>query len=65
MRADAAAKEKAKADALRSVVELAAAVRVQAWWRGLMVRHKLGPFKGSGGKKSAKKGKKGKKGKKK
>lgn len=32
------------------------ATRIQAWWRGLMVRLKLGPF-------NPKKGKKGKKGK--
>ena len=43
---------------------LAAAVRIQAWWRGMLVRHKLGPFrsgKKSGKKKGGKKGGGGKK----
>lgn len=30
---------------LQAVRELSAAIRIQAWWRGMMVRHKLGPFK--------------------
>eukprot|EP00730_Choanoeca_flexa_P000379 TRINITY_DN10176_c0_g1_i1.p1 TRINITY_DN10176_c0_g1~~TRINITY_DN10176_c0_g1_i1.p1 ORF type:complete len:386 (+),score=132.43 TRINITY_DN10176_c0_g1_i1:901-2058(+) len=55
---DAKRKEKMKEAAERAVKELAAAIRLQAWWRGMLVRHKLGPFKV---KKSAKKGKKGKK----
>jgi hypothetical protein len=44
------------------VKELAAAIRIQAWWRGQLVRHQLGPFKA---KKSSAKKKKGGKGKKK
>ena len=56
-------KAKQRAAAEQAIKELAGAIRIQAWWRGIMVRHKLGPFKV---KKSAKKsGKKGKKGKKK
>ncbi len=43
--------------AKQAVLELAAAIRVQAWWRGMLVRHKLGPFKP----KKADKGKKKKK----
>lgn len=45
--------------AQQAVRDMAAAVKVQAWWRGMLVRHKLGPFKKKGGKKG--KGKKGKK----
>eukprot|EP00045_Choanoeca_perplexa_P022833 m.11009 g.11009 ORF g.11009 m.11009 type:complete len:387 (-) comp9739_c0_seq1:67-1227(-) len=57
---DAKRKKKMKEAAERAVKELAASIRIQAWWRGMLVRHKMGPFKA---KKSAKKGgkKKGKK----
>jgi IQ domain-containing protein G len=41
------------------VLELAGAIRIQAWWRGVMVRRQLGPFKPK--KKSAKSKKKEKK----
>lgn len=51
-------KEKQARAAQQAVLELAAAIRLQAWWRGMMVRHKLGPFKPS---KKTSKGKKGKK----
>ncbi|XP_022900151.1 dynein regulatory complex protein 9-like [Onthophagus taurus] len=55
-------------DKLRAEEELEkkmnwAAVKIQAWWRGVMVRKHLGPFKK--GKKGKDKGKKGKGGKKK
>lgn len=39
------------------------ATKIQAWWRGMMVRHKLGPFNPKKGKKG--KGKEKKPGKKK
>ena len=29
----------------QAVRELAATIRLQAWWRGMLVRHQLGPFK--------------------
>ncbi|KAF7279168.1 hypothetical protein GWI33_007579 [Rhynchophorus ferrugineus] len=48
--------EAVKAEQRRKEVE--AAVRIQAWWRGVMVRRKLGPYKkkkGKGGKDGDKK----------
>eukprot|EP00055_Hartaetosiga_balthica_P010748 m.46927 g.46927 ORF g.46927 m.46927 type:complete len:388 (-) comp7297_c0_seq1:969-2132(-) len=57
-------KLKQEEEAKRVLLETAAAIRVQAWWRGMLVRHKLGPFKQKKGK-SSKKGKKGGKKKKK
>eukprot|EP00049_Salpingoeca_infusionum_P019285 m.361198 g.361198 ORF g.361198 m.361198 type:complete len:388 (+) comp19408_c0_seq1:269-1432(+) len=56
-------KKKAEEEAKRAMRQLAAVIRLQAWWRGMLVRNKMGPFalkKGKSGK-----GKKGKKGKKK
>jgi len=50
-------KEKARRKAELEAEELKAAVRVQSWWRGVMVRKQLGPYN----KKKKKKGKKGKK----
>lgn len=52
-------KEKARRKAEQEALELKATVKIQAWWRGIMVRKGLGPY----GKKKKKKGKKGKKGK--
>lgn len=40
-----------------------AATKIQAWWRGNMVRHKLGPFNPNKKYRKGKKDKKGKKGK--
>ncbi|EGD78293.1 hypothetical protein PTSG_09359 [Salpingoeca rosetta] len=54
-------KLKLQEDAQRSVRELAAAIRLQAWWRGILVRHKLGPHKDKKAKKGKKSGKKKKK----
>ncbi|BFZ00910.1 hypothetical protein BsWGS_03949 [Bradybaena similaris] len=51
-------KEKARRKLDLEAIELKAAIRLQAWWRGVMVRKGFGPF----GKKKKKKGK-GKKGK--
>ncbi|XP_002738856.1 dynein regulatory complex protein 9-like [Saccoglossus kowalevskii] len=60
-------KEKARRLAEQEAEELKATVKVQSWWRGIMVRKQLGPYskkkkkKGKKGKKSGKKGKKKKK----
>lgn len=55
-------KEKARRKADQEAIELRSAIKIQAWWRGIMVRKGFGPF----GKKKKGKGKKGKgKGKKK
>ncbi|XP_062522092.1 dynein regulatory complex protein 9-like [Corticium candelabrum] len=56
--------EKAKRRAEQEQLEANAAIKLQAWWRGILVRHQLGPYsKKKKGKKSGKKsGKKGKKG---
>ena len=51
-------REKQKKQAEKAVRNLAAAVKVQSWWRAQLVRHKLGPF---ASKKKKGKGKKGKK----
>ncbi|CAB3983796.1 IQ domain-containing G-like, partial [Paramuricea clavata] len=62
-------KEKIRRQAEQEEEELKAAINIQSWWRGVMVRKQLGPYnlkkkkKGKKGKKSGKKG--GKKGKKK
>ncbi|KAK3744771.1 hypothetical protein QZH41_013308, partial [Actinostola sp. cb2023] len=77
---DRVEKEKARRQAEQEAEELRATVKVrsfgiffchhmkiQSWWRGVMVRRQLGPYskkkkkKGKKGKKSGKKGKKGKK----
>lgn len=50
-------KEKARRKSEQEAEELRAAIRVQSWWRGVMVRKGLGPYS----KKKKKKGKKGKK----
>ena len=61
-------KEKIRRQAEQEEEELKAAINIQSWWRGMMVRKQLGPYslkkkkKGKKGKKSGKKGaKKGKK----
>jgi len=54
-------KEKARRKAEQEAIELRSSIRLQSWWRGVMVRKGFGPF----GKKKKGKGKKGKKGKKK
>ena len=51
-------KEKARRKAEQEAEELKAAVRLQSWFRGIMVRRGIGPY---GKKKKGKKGKKGKK----
>ncbi|CAL1542881.1 unnamed protein product [Lymnaea stagnalis] len=64
-------KEKARRKAEQEAIELKASIKLQSWWRGVMVRKGFGPFgkkkkkrgKGKGKKKG--KGKGGKKGKKK
>ncbi|KAL5475398.1 hypothetical protein EMCRGX_G025207 [Ephydatia muelleri] len=55
-----AMKEKQRIKAEQDMREGKAATKLQAWWKGMMVRKGLGPYK-----KETKKGKKGKKGKKK
>ena len=59
---DKVEKERLRREAERELEELKACVKVQAWWRGIMVRRQLGPYrikkKGKKGKKSGK-GKKG------
>merc|ERR1711976_342171 len=50
-------KEKARRKAEQEAEELKSAIKMQSWWRGVMVRRGLGPYS----KKKKKKGKKGKK----
>lgn len=63
-------KEKIRRKAEQEALELKSTVKLQSWWRGMLVRKGLGPHgkkkkKGKKGKKGKKSGKKGKKGKKK
>lgn len=51
-------KEKARRKEEQELEELKGCVKIQSWWRGVMVRRQLGPYS----KKKKKKGKKGKKG---
>jgi hypothetical protein len=51
-------KDEARIKAEQEKIELEASFRIQLWWKGQMLRHKLGPY---GKKKKGKKGKKGKK----
>jgi len=51
-------KEKIRRLQEQELEELKATVRLQSWWRGIMVRRQIGPYS----KKKKKKGKKGKKG---
>lgn len=55
-------KEQLRKEAERELEEQRSCTKIQAWWRGVMVRRQLGPYKP---KKKGKKGKKGGKGKKK
>ncbi|XP_063772639.1 dynein regulatory complex protein 9 isoform X5 [Pseudophryne corroboree] len=57
-------KEKAQQQKKQKKLELASAIKIQAWWRGMMVRKGLGPYKKSKSKKGKEKDKKdkGKKG---
>lgn len=57
-------KEKARRKQEQEAIELKACIKMQAWWRGVMVRKCFGPFAKKKKKKKGK-GKKGKKGKKK
>ena len=60
-------KERLRKEEERELEEFRACVAIQSWWRGVMVRKQLGPYKPKKkGKKGSKKGgKEGKKGKKK
>ncbi|KAM4040623.1 dynein regulatory complex protein 9 [Anomaloglossus baeobatrachus] len=61
-------KEKAQEKKIQEKMELAGAIKIQAWWRGMMVRKGLGPYakaKTKKGKDKANKGKAKKGGKKK
>ncbi|XP_061074033.1 dynein regulatory complex protein 9 isoform X2 [Conger conger] len=58
--ADRVEKENLRREREKEDMEWAAAIKVQSWWRGSMVRQGLGPFK-TGKKPKAKEGKKGKK----
>ena len=49
-------KEKVRRKEEQEAIELKASIRLQSWWRGVMVRKGLGPFKK--GKKKKGKGKK-------
>ncbi|KXJ11117.1 dynein regulatory complex protein 9 [Exaiptasia diaphana] len=61
---DRVEKEKARRQAEQEAEELRMTIKIQSWWRGVMVRRQLGPYskkkkkKGKKGKKSGKKGKK-------
>lgn len=52
-------KEKVRRKQEQEAIELKACIRLESWWRGVMVRKGLGPFKK--GKKKKGKGKSGKK----
>lgn len=54
---DRGEKDQARKQAEREKYELESSIRIQAWWRGMMMRHKLGTF-GKKKKKGKKKGKK-------
>lgn len=57
VRDDRAAKERRRRQLEREEQQMNAAVKIQSWWRGMLVRHAIGPHK----KKKGKKGKKKKK----
>ena len=57
MRDDRAEKERRRRQLEREGQQMNAAVKIQSWWRGMLVRHAIGPHK----KKKGKKGKKKKK----
>jgi len=59
---DRQSREDSRIAAQLAVKKLASAIKIQAWWRGMLVRHKMGPFKSKKGKGKGKgKGKKKKK----
>ena len=58
---DKVEKERLRKEAERQLEEQKACTKIQSWWRGIMVRKQLGPYKV---KKKGKKGKKNAKGKK-
>ncbi|XP_068137395.1 dynein regulatory complex protein 9 [Hyperolius riggenbachi] len=61
---DRVEKETAQKQRKQEQMELASAIKIQAWWKGTMVRKGLGPYKKAKSKKGKGKGKeKGKKGK--
>ncbi|XP_063298928.1 dynein regulatory complex protein 9 [Pelobates fuscus] len=53
-------KEKARQEKRQAQLELDSTIKIQAWWRGMMVRKGLGAFKKAKSKKGKGKGKKGK-----
>ncbi|KAM8953669.1 dynein regulatory complex protein 9 [Pelodytes ibericus] len=55
-------KEKAQQEKRQAKLELDSTIKIQAWWRGMMVRKELGPYKKTKSKKGKgkEKGKKGK-----
>ncbi len=57
VRDDRAEKERRRRQLEREEQQMNAAVKIQSWWRGMLVRHAIGPHK----KKKGKKGKKKKK----
>ena len=65
---DRTEKERIRRELAELEKQMHSGIKIQAWWRGVMVRKGLGEFKkkkgGKGGKKGGKGGKKGKKGKK-
>ncbi|CAF4206919.1 unnamed protein product [Rotaria sp. Silwood2] len=57
VRDDRAEKERKRRQLEREEQQMNAAVKIQSWWRGMLLRHAIGPHK----KKKGKKGKKKKK----
>eukprot|EP00079_Xenopus_tropicalis_P036119 XP_017949890.1 PREDICTED: IQ domain-containing protein G isoform X2 [Xenopus tropicalis] len=53
-------KEKAQMHKMQEMKELASVIKLQAWWRGVMVRKGLGSYKKTKSKTAKEKGKKGK-----
>ncbi|XP_075058487.1 dynein regulatory complex protein 9 [Mixophyes fleayi] len=53
-------KERDQQQKKQKKLELASTIKIQAWWRGTMVRKGLGPYKKTKSKKGKEKGKKGK-----
>ncbi|XP_018432029.1 PREDICTED: IQ domain-containing protein G [Nanorana parkeri] len=53
-------KKKAEQQKKQEKMELSSAIKIQAWWKGIMVRKCLGPYKKTKSKKGKEKGKKGK-----
>lgn len=57
VREDRAEKERRRRQLEREQQQMFAAIKIQSWWRGMLVRNAIGPYK----KKKGKKGKKKKK----